>query len=120
KYAKEAKKPGMKISSQAMKRLLAYQWPGNVRELQNAIERAVVLKTGDVIEPADLALEPMDLVMKDDAARDLPFHEAVEYYKKQIIRQAVNRANGSQTQAAEILGLQRTYLARLMKQLSIK
>jgi DNA-binding NtrC family response regulator len=120
KYAKEAKKPGMKISPQAMKRLIAHPWPGNVRELQNAIERAVVLKSGDVIEPADFTLEPMELSVKDTPLQDLPFHESVASHKKQIILQALNRANGSQTQAAEILGLQRTYLARLMKQLDIR
>ena len=119
KYCQEAKKPAMRISPAAMKVLTAYLWPGNVRELQNAIERAVVLKTGEVLTPEDFALQPMD-VSSEDAGQSLPFHEAVEYHKRETIRRALVRAGGSQTQAAELLGLQRTYLARLIKQMEIK
>jgi len=51
---------------------------------------------------------------------ELPFHESAEYHKQQIIKRALARAGGSQTQAAELLSLQRTYLARLIKQMDIK
>src|SRR6266705_1452489 len=78
KYCQEAKKPMMQISPQAMKMLTAYPWPGNVRELQNAIERAVVLKTGEMITAEDFALQPMDLSSDDTTGQNLPFHEAVE------------------------------------------
>ena len=120
KHCLEAKKPGMRISPPAMKKLAAYPWPGNVRELQNAIERAVVLKTGEVITPEDFALQPMDVSSDDAGGKNLPFHEAVEYRKREVIRCALVRASGSQTKAAELLGLQRTYLARLVKQMDIK
>ena len=120
KFSRDAKKPTMKFSPAALKKLMGHLWPGNVRELQNAVERAVVLKTGDMIEPEDLALQPMDLASEESAGMDLPFHESVEYHKKQIIKRALSRAGGSQTQAAELLGLQRTYLARLIKQMGIK
>jgi DNA-binding NtrC family response regulator len=117
KHCLEAKKPVMQISPPAVKMLAAYPWPGNVRELQNAIERAVVLKTGEVLTPEDFALQPMDLSAEQAEQVDRPFHEAVEHNKKQIIRRALVRAGGSQTRAAELLGLQRTYLARLIKQM---
>ena len=120
KYCREAKKPMMRIAPQAMKILTAYPWPGNVRELQNAIERAVVLKTGEVITPDDLALQPMDLSTDASEGKNLPFHESVEHYKRQAIKRALALAGGSQTRAAEFLGLQRTYLARLVKQLDIE
>jgi len=120
KHCLEAKKPVMQISLPAMKVLSVYPWPGNVRELQNAIERAVVLKTGEVVTPEDFALQPMDLSEGDDAGKDLPFHEAVEHHKRMIIRRALALAGGSQTRAADMLGLQRTYLARLIKQMEIK
>jgi DNA-binding NtrC family response regulator len=120
KHCREAKKPAMHISPAAMKVLTAYPWPGNVRELQNAIERAVVLKAGEVITPEDFALQPMDLSGEDDGGKNLPFHEAVEYRKREIIRRALALTGGSQTRAAEMLGLQRTYLARLIKQMEIK
>jgi DNA-binding NtrC family response regulator len=120
KYCRDARKPPMKFSSSAVKKLVAHLWPGNVRELQNAVERAVVLKSGDTIEPEDLALEPMDLGSDGSNGMDLPFHESVDFHKKQIIKQALNRAGGSQTQAAQLLALQRTYLARLIKQMEIR
>jgi DNA-binding NtrC family response regulator len=91
-----------------------------VRELQNAIERAVVLKTGEVITLEDFALQPMDVSSDDAGGKNLPFHEAVEYRKREIIRRALALAGGSQTRAAELLGLQRTYLSRLLKQMEIK
>jgi len=120
KYCRDAKKPVMKFSPAAIKKLAAHRWPGNVRELQNAVERAVVLKTGNVIEPEDLPLQPMDLDSEESAGMDLPFHESVEHHKQQIIKRALARAGGSQTHAAELLSLQRTYLARLIKQMEIK
>ena len=120
KHCLEAKKPVMQISPPAVKMLAAYPWPGNVRELQNAIERAVVLKTGEVLTPEDFALQPMDLSAEQAEQVDRPFHEAVEHNKKQIIRRALVRAGGSQTRAADLLGLQRTYLARLMKQMDVQ
>jgi DNA-binding NtrC family response regulator len=120
KYCRDAKKPVMRISPAAIKMLTAYSWPGNVRELQNAIERAVVLKTGEVLTPEDFALQPMEVSSEDTTGQNLPFHEAVEHYKREILLRALDRTGGSQTRAAELLGLQRTYLARLLKQMEIK
>ena len=119
KYCQEAKKPAMRIAPAVMKVLTAYSWPGNVRELQNAIERAVVLKTGEVLTPEDFALQPMDVSADAAGRQDLPFHEGVERHKREVIRRALVRAGGSQTRAAELLGLQRTYLARLIKQMDV-
>src|SRR5438445_11057732 len=119
KYCREAKKPGIRISPKAMKILTAYSWPGNVRELQNAIERAVVLKAGQMLTPADFSLQPMDITPEQSALMNRPFHEAVEHHKREVIRRALALASGNQTKAAELLGLQRTYLARLIKQLDI-
>jgi DNA-binding NtrC family response regulator len=120
KYCREAKKPVMRISPQAMKMLTAYSWPGNVRELQNAIERAVVLKTGGTLTPEDFSLQPMELPSNRAEQTGRPFHVAIEHHKREIIRRALVLASGNQTKAAEWLGLQRTYLARLIKQLDIK
>jgi len=110
----------MCIAPQAMQKLVTYHWPGNVRELQNAIERAVVLKTGDVLMPEDFVLRPVEVASRDGEGLDRPFHESVEWHKEQVIRRALERARGSQTRAAKLLGLQRTYLARLIRQLGIR
>ncbi|MBI5855399.1 MAG: sigma-54-dependent Fis family transcriptional regulator [Nitrospirae bacterium] len=119
-YAAETKKPGLRLSPEALNALMSYGWPGNVRELQNVLERAAVLSEGKVIEAEDLALTSAVAPREGLADLDQPFHESVEGHKKRIIRQALARAGGSQTRAAEVLGLQRTYLARLIKQMGLK
>jgi DNA-binding NtrC family response regulator len=120
KFCGEAKKPGLEISPQAMKVLTTYAWPGNIRELQNVIERAVVLQVGKTIEPEDLSLQTVAPEMEGSAEAEHPFHNSVEEHKRRIIRRALARGGGSQTRAAELLGLQRTYLARLIKQMGLK
>ncbi len=57
KYGKGAGKPKISIDSDALRSLMDYQWPGNVRELENAIERAVILASGDRIQLRDIPSE---------------------------------------------------------------
>ncbi len=61
KYAKEAMRESIAMSSEAMGRILDYDWPGNVRELENVIERAIILSNGQQIEIKDLPNEVRDL-----------------------------------------------------------
>jgi DNA-binding NtrC family response regulator len=119
KHCRNMKRPLLHVSAQAMKRLTNYSWPGNVRELENAIERAVVLKTGDELEPEDFLLQTTDLEQSDGPAGNLAFHASVESHKIVIIRDALSKAGGSKTKAAELLGLQPSYLSRLIKQMNI-
>jgi DNA-binding NtrC family response regulator len=119
---REMKKPPMNISSTGMKKLCSYAWPGNVRELENAIERAVVLGSAHTLEPEDFVLQSVDLVGNDGSVGqtdDLPFHESVDQHKRHIIEQALAKASGKRLRAAELLGLQPTYLSRLLKQMGI-
>ncbi len=119
---REMKKPAMSISPSAMKKLTSYGWPGNVRELENSIERAVVLKTGTTLEPDDLLLQSGDLIAasQDEPGTDsFRYHESVDQHRRRIIQQALDRMGGSRVRAAELLGLQPSYLSRLMKQLKI-
>ena len=119
-YAKEMKRPKLKLDSTAVEALRQYDWPGNVRELANVIERAVVLAGGDVISVDDLTLEtaetndrPTEMLMV------LPFHESVESFKRMRLQEAIAKAGGSKTKAAQALQLQPTYLSRLCKQMGI-
>ncbi|MCP9463007.1 MAG: sigma-54 dependent transcriptional regulator [Nitrospira sp.] len=119
-HAKDAKRPHMIFSPQALDALTRYSWPGNIRELENVIARAVVLSPTDTIEPNMLALlqEEQDLRPNDGPYLpylDLPYHRSMEEHSRYIIARAVAHANGNQTKAAEFLKLQRTYLARLIK-----
>jgi len=112
------KKSPMKLSAEAMKHLMSYHWPGNVRELANLIERAVILSKGTEIVPEDLPL----LRIKDsdaESSQESNYHEAVRSYQKDVIRRALQSTGGNQAKAARLLGLQRTYLSRLIRKLEI-
>ena len=107
------------VSPEARARLSAYDWPGNVRELENAIERAVVLGTTDLILPEDL---PEALLENEGspATTSTSYHDAVAQTKKQIILDAMTKENGSYTEAAHRLGVHPNYLHRLIRNLNLK
>jgi two-component system response regulator PilR (NtrC family) len=99
------------ISEDAMERLEAYPWPGNVRELENVIERAVALEPGNVIQAESLPRELRSghngpgepSVVLRDSGIDLERH--LEDLRRRYMAEAMERAHGVQTRAAEILGM---------------
>jgi transcriptional regulator with PAS, ATPase and Fis domain len=123
-HAREIKKGPMRLAPDTLAAIQRYTWPGNVRELDNAIARAVVLSEHDLITPDLLALSPWDSPAGSGDGSlasylDLPYHDSMEEHSIAVIRHALDRAHGNQTKAAERLKLQRTYLARLIKQKGI-
>jgi len=119
---RQVKKKPMTFSKETMPHLMAYHWPGNIRELKNLIERAVVLATTTEITPDDLPLLPISSARfgTDDTEEPIqPYHISMLSYQKKIITRTLLQSQGNQTKAASMLGLQRTYLARLMKQLGL-
>ena len=86
-----------------------HPWPGNVRELKHAVERAVLLASGDEVQGHDLGLVPP----ADDAARmdELTLEEV----EKLLIEKALQRYEGNVSQAAEALGLSRSALYRRLQ-----
>jgi Nif-specific regulatory protein len=106
------------FSAAARACLTAYEWPGNVRELENAIERAVVLGTTDLILPEDLPEAVLESESSPTAT--LRYHEAVTRTKKEIILRAVDEAKGNYTEAAKLLGVHPNYLHRLIRNLNLK
>jgi len=121
-YCREMKKPALRISPAGMKKLMGYAWPGNVRELENSVERAVVLNSGQALNPEDFILQTMDLNDSSSDGHDqslLPYHESVDRHRRDIIRRALAQTGGSRIQAAKLLSLQPTYLSRLLRQLDI-
>jgi DNA-binding NtrC family response regulator len=79
----------------------------------------MVLSTGEQIGSEDL---PPQLTVRSrrEAFRGKGFHEAVKEFKQWAIQDALKHSQGNQTKAAETLGLQRTYLAKLIRLLEIK
>jgi transcriptional regulator with GAF, ATPase, and Fis domain len=119
KYAEKCNRRVIGISEPAKARLISYDWPGNVRELENALERAVVLGSTELILAEDLP----EAVLEAEVSRDLPmtkYHEAVAETKKQIIVSAMDQARGSYTEAARLLGVHPNYLHRLIRNLNLK
>jgi transcriptional regulator with GAF, ATPase, and Fis domain len=107
------------FTSEARLCLLRYDWPGNVRELANAVERALVLGDGSLIRPEDLPETVLESAPVPEV-RLGRFHEVVQVTKKQLIRVAVAEAEGNITRAAARLGLQPTYLHRLIRNLDLR
>jgi len=119
KSAGELKKPLKRLALGAVDGLMAYHWPGNIRELENVVERAMVLSIGDQIGLEDLPLQ-IATGPRRESFKGKEFHEAVKEFKRWAIQDALKRSNGNQTKAAELLGLQRTYLVKLVRLLEVK
>ncbi len=120
-HAKEAKRHGMLFSPAALDRLTRYHWPGNIRELDNVIARAVILSQTDTIESEMLSLDQSAVAQQPGLTYvSLPYHQSMDEHSRHIIGQALKFAEGNQTKAAERLQLQRTYLARLIRQQKMK
>ena len=117
-YSRQYKKRKPRLSPAAQNLLLAHDWPGNVRQLKNEIERVVVFDRGQEIAPEHLLLS--DAPPARSAPDGASFHEAVEAYRRSVVKAALEKTGGNQTLAASHLGLQRTYLSRLMRQLGIR
>jgi len=93
----------------AIKLLLAHPWPGNVRELDHAVERAVLMATGEQIRSGDLGLR----AGRDGATRleDM----SLEDVEALLIKKALARFNGNVSHAANALGLSRSALYRRLQ-----
>jgi two-component system NtrC family response regulator len=91
-----------------MDALQQHRWPGNVRELENCLTRAVVLATGDVIRPEHLALGPIHT----ESPAHLPTLEDLE---RMHVERVLASTGGHKARAAQILGVSRPRLNRLME-----
>jgi DNA-binding NtrC family response regulator len=100
-------KPLRGISPRARETLTAYDWPGNVRELGHVLERAVLLASGDWIEPDDLRLVP-GTVEGTPSLENMTLEEAERY----LVSQALERSRGDAEAAARQLGVSRSALYR--------
>jgi two-component system response regulator AtoC len=105
------------ISPGALDVLRAHRWPGNVRELEHAVERAVVLADGPLIEeedlPGDVRESPERGTPAPPSDGDLSVKRAFRSLEERLIRDALERTGGNRTRAAELLEL--SYRALLYK-----
>ncbi len=119
-FSRHAHRKVPKLAASARHRLESHPWPGNVRELRNLCERLAYLHPTDKVEAEDLAF-----VLSPAAARptliaaELPLAEATDLFQVEHIQQAVRRAAGNMSEAADMLGLHRSNLYRKMRQLGM-
>ncbi|MCM1321133.1 MAG: sigma 54-interacting transcriptional regulator [Bacteroides sp.] len=134
KFSAETKKDFFGFSQDALEAMYAYHWPGNVRELKNCVERACVLGKPPYIYSEDLCIKTsaaaecrkncslgIDAVFASGAAAgDETLKTAVRHFKKAYISKILEKHNWNQTETSKILGIQRTYISRLMNELGIR
>lgn len=111
------------LAPEALRQLTEYDWPGNIRELENMIERLLVLKKQGTITTADLP----EKICRKPAVPELKEHfiqfnedgislsREVEQYENHLIIEALRKANGVTTRAAQLLHLNRTTLVEKLK-----
>ena len=123
KFAALMDRPVTEFSPEALDALDAYTYPGNVRELANIVERGVALATGTRIEMPHLPASLRDGASGPDrsppTAADGGF-PTLDELERQHIRRALDAAAGNQTQAAQLLGIDRVSLWRKIKRIEAR
>ncbi|MDO9124560.1 MAG: sigma 54-interacting transcriptional regulator, partial [Deltaproteobacteria bacterium] len=125
KFSEENQKNLKGVSKEALELMVSYEWPGNVRELENLIERVIALTNNEYIQADELPL-PIINQSKTNGLREsvlsgqISFSKAEEEFEKEIILDALRRANFIQSHAAEILGISRRILKYKMDKLGIQ
>jgi two-component system response regulator PilR (NtrC family) len=126
KYAREFGKEVKRISTYALELLMRYPFPGNIRELENIIERSVALESSSIILPESLSIAE-DGDGKAGAGPEEAFPERgvnlnreLERFEREIIRKALDRAKGSKTKAASLLGVSFPSLRHRIEKLNME
>jgi DNA-binding NtrC family response regulator len=114
-YAKKYSKKARAFSTGAEKALLAYDWPGNVRALRHAVERAVILTNGSVLEPSDLQLDYPGSISPPPPPTAIPTILNLDEMEKDAIEKALRKHGFNISRTAAELGLTRASLYRRME-----
>jgi len=119
KFSEDNQKPIRGISKEALDLLMKHDYPGNVRELENIIEQAVVMSRGDVVIRDDLPFSVHSLQSEDSVGMG-NLEDRVAAFERKVIQEALDKADGIQTKAAELLGLSERNLRYKLKKLGMK
>ena len=123
-FSEENNVPPLTIEPGAMRQLQAYAWPGNIRELRNFVENAVVLRRGGKLTEFDLEpkfrggavpagpVSPAAVPAGETMANPL----SIEENEKRLLREALIKARGNRTKAAQFMGISRRTLHRKLAQ----
>jgi two-component system response regulator HydG len=107
------------VTPDAIERLAGHRWPGNVRELENAVERAIVLATGDTLTvdvlPPALRAPGRAPAQPEDPRFLTPLQEAKSSFEQEYLEKVLERANGKVADAARFAGIDPSNFRRLLK-----
>jgi transcriptional regulator with GAF, ATPase, and Fis domain len=108
-----------KITRAAMAKLTSFPWPGNVRQLENEIRRALVLGDG-VVDVTELSADVVRGGPGASRSAGLDLKSRVDALETELLLEALAKTRGNQTRAAQLLGLSRFGLQKMMKRLKIR
>jgi transcriptional regulator with GAF, ATPase, and Fis domain len=117
-FARETGRRFKGFTPAALNKLQSYHWPGNVRELKNVVERAVALSIGPVLDAPDIILSSLDLGPSTAAEAFEPV--SLEEIEKRHINKVLEHTAWNKSQAASILGIERSTLDRKIKAYELK
>lgn len=133
KFKIETKKNFEGFSQSALRTMYDYYWPGNVRELENSVERACVLGTPPFIQAENLGIAVSKTNSNEndslcshlaeeiyDENEDKTLKTALNKFKAAYIKKILQENNWNQTAAGKVLGIQRTYVSRLLNELHLR
>ena len=113
KFAHSAKRPVKRLAPDALALLTGYHWPGNVRELEHVLERAVALSSSEALLPDDF---PTHLRSAPESAPRLPAARmTLDEVKRWYVNTMLEEAGGNKLRAAELLGIDRRTLYRILE-----
>jgi DNA-binding NtrC family response regulator len=119
--SREMRQPGREIAPAALSALERYAWPGNARELRNVLERVLLLEESAVIRADHLPMEIGGVAGQAAHPFVLPASGFdLESLERDVIAQALDRANGNKTGAARLLGLSRDTLRYRLEKYGIQ
>jgi two-component system NtrC family response regulator len=114
-FSSELKKPIKGFTPQAVAALTCHTWPGNVRELENRVKRAVVMAEGGYVTPETLELQHAASPVYGSTLKASRDHR-----EKELVRLAMEKAEGNVTRAASSLGVSRPTLYQLLARYGLK
>ncbi len=122
-FSRQTRSIRKKMSPEALDLLCNYSWPGNVRELKNLLERLTIMVAEDVIDGSDLPSPfnpealPINEPVDDQLFGANSLKEAKKAFEKEFIQRKLLQNENNITQTAKMMGVQRSYLHRKLKQL---
>ncbi len=102
--------PPRRVSASALRKLTQSHWQGNVRELENVLARAAVLAMGDMIDPEDIDLPDSDVAEDAPDLNEMDLATMTDIHIKRVLK----HTSGNRTEAAQILGVSRRYLQKML------